>query len=100
MDIKGDAPEGALEVVAIGHQWWFEFQYPELGITTANELYLPVDRAVNIKLQSVDVIHSFWVPRLMGKEDMMPGHENRLWFTPNETGEFRTANIVYKEALT
>ena len=88
VDIEADAPEGALEVLAVGHQWWFEFHYPELGITTANELHVPVGRAVNVRLQSADVIHSFWVPRLMGKEDMMPGHENRLWFTPNETGEF------------
>ena len=79
------APPGdALEVVAIGHQWWFEFQYPELGITTANELHVPVGRAVSIKLESHDVIHSFWVPQLSGKTDMMPGHRNHLWFTPTE----------------
>ena len=78
-----DPPEGALEVIAIGHQWWFEFQYPELGLTTANELHVPVGRAVSVKLRSNDVIHSFWVPQLVGKVDMMPGHENHLWFTPD-----------------
>lgn len=78
-----DPPEGALEVIAIGHQWWFEFQYPELGVTTANELHVPVGRAVSVKLKSADVIHSFWVPQLVGKVDMMPGHENHLWFTPD-----------------
>jgi len=77
-----DPPEGALEVIAIGHQWWFEFQYPELGVTTANELHIPVGRAVSVKLKSADVIHSFWIPQLVGKVDMMPGHENHLWFTP------------------
>ena len=51
------APEGALQVTAIGHQWWWEFQYPELGITTANELHLPVDRPVSVTLESGDVIH-------------------------------------------
>ncbi|MEX2445831.1 MAG: cytochrome c oxidase subunit II [Dehalococcoidia bacterium] len=81
------APEGALEVRAIGHQWWFEFEYPELGITTANELHIPVDRAVNVTLESEDVIHSFWVPRLAGKVDMVPGRVNRLWFTPFEASD-------------
>jgi len=79
-----DAPDGALQVTAVGHQWWFEFEYPELGITTANELHIPVDRAVDFTLLSEDVIHSFWVPRLAGKVDMVPGHENRLWFTAKE----------------
>ena len=77
-------PKDALQVVAIGHQWWFEFQYPELGITTANELYVPVGRAVSVQLESKDVIHSFWVPQLSGKTDMVPGHRNHLWFTPTE----------------
>lgn len=78
------APEGALQVIAIGHQWWWEFQYPELGITTANEMHLPVDRPVSVTLRSTDVIHSFWVPQLSGKIDNVPGHDNHLWFTPNE----------------
>lgn len=82
--ITGAAPADALQVRAIGHQWWFEFQYPELGITTANELHVPVDRPVEVTLESIDVIHSFWVPQLAGKIDMVPGHTNRLWFTPNE----------------
>ena len=79
-----ELPDGALQVIATGHQWWFEFEYPELGITTANELHLPVDRAVNVTLLSDDVIHSFWIPKLVGKTDMVPGHENSLWFTPNQ----------------
>ena len=81
-DTAQEPPKDALQVIAIGHQWWFEFQYPELGITTANELHVPVDRAVYITLESKDVIHSFWVPQLSGKIDMMPGHRNHLWFTP------------------
>jgi len=88
VDIESDAPDGALEIIATGHQWWFEFEYPEYGITGANEMHIPVDRAVSITLLSNDVIHSYWVPRLHGKKDMVPGHENHLWFTPSEVGEY------------
>jgi len=84
VDEDSDPPSDALNVQAIGHQWWFEFNYPDLGIVTANELHIPVDQAVAFKLESVDVIHSFWVPQLAGKLDMIPGHVNELWFTPNE----------------
>jgi len=82
-DTTGAPPEGALEVRATAKQWWFEFDYPELGIRAANELHLPVDRPVYITLHSDDVIHSFWIPQLAGKVDMVPGHENDMWFTPN-----------------
>ena len=88
LDTTGDAPDGAIEIVATGHQWWFEFEYPDEGLVTANELHIPVGRPVNIELRSVDVIHSFWVPQLSGKVDMVPGHNNRLWFTPNTPGEY------------
>ena len=73
-----------LAVTATGHQWWFEFDYADAGggkaITTANELRVPVDTPVRVLLQSDDVIHSFWIPRLAGKVDMIPTHTNRLWF--------------------
>ncbi len=62
----------ALVVEVIGHQWWWEFRYPELGIVTANELHLPVGRQVDLRMWSADVIHSFWVPRLGGKRDLNP----------------------------
>ncbi len=75
-----------LEIRVVGHQWWWEFQYPELGVSTANELHLPRGRTANLTLASADVIHSFWVPRLGGKRDLNPGSENRLWFTPDSTG--------------
>jgi cytochrome c oxidase subunit 2 len=87
-ETTADPPPEALQVEAIGHQWWFEFSYPELGITTANELHLPVDRAASFVIRSDDVIHSFWVPQLAGKVDMVPGHANDLWFTPNTPGEY------------
>ena len=74
----------ALHVNVTGHQWWFEFEYPDAGngkhIITANELRIPVDRPITITLESDDVIHSFWVPKLAGKLDMVPTHINTMWF--------------------
>lgn len=76
---------GALQVEVIGHQWWWEFRYPEYGITTANEIYLPVGRTVNFKLNSNDVIHSFWIPQLGGKRDVVTNRTNYIWLTPDST---------------
>ena len=84
--------DDAIRVTATGHQWWFEFEYdlPDgRTLVTANELHVPVGRQVAIELRSEDVIHSFWVPALIGKTDMVPNRENRLEpFVPNEIGEF------------
>ena len=82
------AEADTLKVRAIGHQWWFEFVYPELGVVTANELHLPVARSVEIQLESDDVLHSFWVPKLRGKLDMVPGRVNKFVITPESTGTF------------
>ena len=75
-----------LEVEAIGHRWWFEFRYPNQEVVTANEMHVPVGRPVNIKLTSQDVIHSFWVPKLAGKVDMVPLNDNLIWFIADEPG--------------
>ena len=88
---KTTKPEHTLE--AIGHQWWFEFRYPdpsnpEKEIVTANEVYIPVGYPVAINLESVDVIHSFWVPKLAGKTDMVPSEGNFMWFEADEPGEY------------
>ncbi len=90
--------DDALLVEVTGHQFWWEFHYPEEGVTTANELYLPADRSVSLRLGSADVIHSFWVPKLGGKRDVNPvvavrepdgePEYNWLYFTPFETGVF------------
>ena len=80
--------DGGLEVLVTGHQWWFEFEYPNLGVVTANELHIPVGEPVNIKLDSVDVIHSFWVPKIAGKVDMVPNNDNEMWMQADEAGEF------------
>lgn len=80
--------EGGLLVEVIGHQWWFEFRYPEHNVVTANELHIPVDEVVNISLDSVDVLHSFWVPWIAGKVDMVPGNINQMWIQADEAGVF------------
>jgi cytochrome c oxidase subunit 2 len=82
---EAKAPSGSLEVQVIGHQWWWEFRYPRYGVVTANELYLPAGRTANFSLQSRDVIHSFWVPELGGKRDMITNHTNYIWYTPRDS---------------
>ena len=81
------AKSDALQVQVIGHQWWWEFRYPQYNFVTANELYLPIGRTVNFSLKSNDVLHSFSIPRLGGKRDLITNHENFLWFTPDSVGE-------------
>jgi len=84
---QAKASADALQVEVVGHQWWWEFRYPQYNITTANELYLPVGRKVAFTLKSNDVIHSFWIPQLGGKRDVITNHPNYLWFTPDSVGE-------------
>ena len=81
-------PADAIQIRIIGHQWWWEAQYPAEKIVTANEIHIPVGRPAAFQLTSADVIHSFWVPRLSGKRDVVPGRTNELWFTPSEVGTF------------
>jgi cytochrome c oxidase subunit 2 len=90
---QAKAQSNALQVEVIGHQWWWEFRYPQYTVrspngkldtvVTANELYLPHGRMVNFTLKSQDVIHSFSVPGLSGKRDLIATHANYLWFTPD-----------------
>ena len=80
--------EGGLLVEAIGHQWWFEFRYPQHNVVTANEMYIPVGEAVNLELDSIDVIHSFWIPKLAGKVDMVPNNDNTMWVEADGEGEY------------
>jgi cytochrome c oxidase subunit II len=77
-----------LNVEAVGHQWWFEFKYPDHEIITSNELHIPVGRPVAFKLESQDVIHSFWVPKIAGKVDMVPLNDNYMWMIGDEIGTF------------
>jgi cytochrome c oxidase subunit II len=86
-------PPGALQATVIGHQWWWEIRYPSLGIVTANELHVPKSdparpRPTFLRLESVDVAHSFWVPQLAGKTDLIPNHPNSMWMDPRVEGTF------------
>jgi cytochrome c oxidase subunit II len=86
-------PPAALEITIVGHQWWWEIRYPKLGIVTANELHVPVSDPARptpafITLQSADVIHSFWIPQLAGKMDVVPNKTNRVWIEPERPGTY------------
>lgn len=84
----GHAPEGALRVQVIGHQWWWEYRYPTLGIGTSNELHLPAGTPIQVEMTSADVIHSFWAPGLGGKRDLIQGRITRIAFRTDSTGEY------------
>jgi cytochrome c oxidase subunit 2 len=77
-----------MRVEVIGHQWWWEYRYPDLGVVTANEMLLPVGQPARIELQSADVIHSFWVPRFGWKRDTIPGKTNLLAATVEQAGTY------------
>ena len=86
-------PPNAVEVTVIGRQWWWEIRYPKLGVVTANELHVPVSdsivrRPTFLTLESSDVAHSFWVPRLAGKTDLIPNRTNHMWVEPRATGTY------------
>jgi cytochrome c oxidase subunit 2 len=94
-DTQRPAPANALTVEVIGHQWWWEFRYPQYGVTTANELYLPVGRTANFVLKTQDVLHSFWIPQLGGKRDLITNRTNHLWFTPESTAVWNGVCVEY-----
>jgi len=86
-------PESALQIRVVGHQWWWEVHYPGQGFVTANEIHIPLSteeqpEITHVALESADVIHSFWVPQLNGKTDLIPNRTNHLWLQPWETGTF------------
>jgi cytochrome c oxidase subunit II len=86
-------PSGTIEITAVGHQFWWEFQYPQQGFIAANELHVPVSDTkhptpTHITLLSADTDHSFWVPKLAGKTDLIPNRTNSMWIEPHETGVY------------
>lgn len=93
-DVPEEERDNAYEVTAVGYQWWFKFEYPKEQIdgagtfVTGNELVIPVGRPIRVNLRTVDVIHSFWVPKLAGKVDMMPNRGNHLWLKADQPGYY------------
>jgi cytochrome c oxidase subunit 2 len=93
-DVPAESRENAYQVTATGYQWWFKFEYPTEQIagygplTTGDELVIPAGRPVHINLRSIDVMHSFWVPKLAGKVDMIPNRANYLWLEADHPGYF------------
>ena len=81
-------PHTDLTVKVTGHQWWWEFEYPDLGVVTADEFHLPLGRTAVFDIGSADVIHSFWVPAMGGKRDAIPNRTNHMWFTPSALGVY------------
>jgi len=86
-------PPGAIQVTVVGHQFWWEYRYPQYGFVTANELHVPVSDAKQptptfLTLLSADTDHSFWVPRLAGKTDLIPNRINHMWIDPHQTGVY------------
>lgn len=85
-------PPNTLKLRLVGHQWWWEVQYPDYGFVTANEIHVPANvdgkTATYLELTSVDVIHSFWIPQLAGKTDLFPNRVNYMWIDPKEPGVY------------
>ncbi len=88
-----EMPADALNIRVVGHQWWWEVHYPDYDFVTANEIHIPLSsaterRVTHVALESADVIHSFWVPQLNGKTDLVPNRTNHLWLEPTSTGTY------------
>jgi cytochrome c oxidase subunit 2 len=87
--LRGAAPKTAVDIEVRGERWFWAVDYPKLGIKTANEIHVPVGRTIHFRLTSDNVIHSFWVPQIAGKEDMIPGQPNDLTVTVKKPGRYR-----------
>lgn len=87
---SGTVPMGQqpLIIKVTGFQWWWKFEYPELGVVTGNEAVIPIGRPVKFHVETADVLHSFWVPRLGGKMDLTPGQDNWLWLQADKPGNY------------
>lgn len=86
--VEPEIKDDILEINVYGWQWWWSFEYPQFGITSANEFAIPAGKVVKLNLRSVDVIHSFWLPKIAGKVDLMPGRKNWMWIMADEPGYY------------
>ena len=96
-ELQGEQPDDAMRIEVIAHQFWWEYNYPDENVTTANELHIPTGRDIVLEIQGAttdpvdglaEVIHSFWIPRLAGTQDVVPGHTNFLRIQADEPGRY------------
>lgn len=88
MNFEWTAPSNPMIVEVTGRQWQWEFKYPDTGVSTSKQLYIPTGKPILLELKSSDVIHSFWVPQLAGKTDAIPGYSNTMWFQADQPGTY------------
>ena len=88
-DLTAPPGDPTVRIDVVGKRWWWDVRYPELGVITANEIHVPVGETVQLVLSSDDVIHSFWVPELAPKTDMIPGRVNQMWLRADRAGTYR-----------
>src|SRR5581483_4467688 len=94
MNVSDPAVNRDPDVTVVGHQWWWEVRYPN-GIITANEMHIPTNTDILVRVEGADVIHSFWVPRLGRKIDAIPGHPNYMWLRADKPGDYTGACSEY-----
>jgi cytochrome c oxidase subunit 2 len=88
MGLSDPPPAPAPDLIVTGHQWWWEARYPKSGIIVANEIHIPVGKALSVRLDSTDVLHEFWVPELARKITAVPGHPNHFWIESDKPGTY------------
>ena len=88
MSLSDPPPAPTPDLVVIGHQWWWEARYPKSGVVAANEIHIPVGKALSVRLDSADVLHEFWVPELARKITAVPGHPNHIWIEADKPGTY------------
>jgi cytochrome c oxidase subunit 2 len=88
MGLSDPPPAPAPDLVVVGHQWWWEARYAKSGLVVANEIHIPVGRALSVRLDSTDVLHEFWVPELARKITAIPGHPNHIWIQADRPGRY------------